>query len=353
MKLQSKTMTLTNCHLVLVQSHKTNLTSCSRDSLADPSGWASLSSGTFFNATHWKTTPEFVFSIRFCIFPFFFCFCFCFLLDRSKGAFCIFAFFVFSFCFCFFYCFFRFSVSCVVALLHLYWRRMESHQLAQNVFFFLTTSLVGVHLARQTWRRTFFRGKLRWMSRRGYMSGRRWKPKAGDVVIATPPKTGTTWVSQICHQIRMLGREDAMDFEEITEVVPWINVAWDVNQDCTSLLLRTWCSRKHRTLLVFDVLRVLINHAFCFYNSGRRSGGDTTFVQVSHGAKIHSDSPAEPGLGAGGRAEANRDDSRTWRPAQVIICISFGRTPTMDLLSRARTVGVCVIECRKPQVGAF
>lgn len=25
-----------------------------------------------------------------------------------------------------------------------------------------------------------------------------------------------------------------MDFEEITEVVPWINVAWDVNQDCAS-----------------------------------------------------------------------------------------------------------------------
>jgi aryl sulfotransferase len=40
-----------------------------------------------------------------------------------------------------------------------------------------------------------------------------------DVVIATFPKSGTTWAQQICHGLRSRGD---MDFEEITFAVPWI-----------------------------------------------------------------------------------------------------------------------------------
>jgi len=43
-----------------------------------------------------------------------------------------------------------------------------------------------------------------------------------DIFIATFPKSGTTWTQQIVHALRSRG---AMDFEEISEVVPFIDVA--------------------------------------------------------------------------------------------------------------------------------
>mmetsp|Transcript_67335 Transcript_67335/g.140279 ORF Transcript_67335/g.140279 Transcript_67335/m.140279 type:complete len:347 (-) Transcript_67335:251-1291(-) len=42
-----------------------------------------------------------------------------------------------------------------------------------------------------------------------------------DVVVFTPPKSGTTWVTHMCHQIRMHGRE--ISFEDQDDVVPWMN----------------------------------------------------------------------------------------------------------------------------------
>eukprot|EP00037_Helgoeca_nana_P000404 m.21561 g.21561 ORF g.21561 m.21561 type:complete len:320 (-) comp10491_c0_seq1:116-1075(-) len=51
-----------------------------------------------------------------------------------------------------------------------------------------------------------------------------------DVVITTSPKAGTTWVQQICHQLRS-GVEGDMSFEEISEVVPFIELAHDQGQD--------------------------------------------------------------------------------------------------------------------------
>eukprot|EP00035_Acanthoeca_spectabilis_P021903 m.440842 g.440842 ORF g.440842 m.440842 type:complete len:320 (-) comp18576_c0_seq1:40-999(-) len=51
-----------------------------------------------------------------------------------------------------------------------------------------------------------------------------------DVVITTSPKAGTTWVQQICHQLRA-GIEGDMSFEEISEVVPFIELAHDQGQD--------------------------------------------------------------------------------------------------------------------------
>jgi len=45
----------------------------------------------------------------------------------------------------------------------------------------------------------------------------------GDVYISTYPKTGTTWLQQICHQLRTGGDTD---FEEISEegIVPWLEM---------------------------------------------------------------------------------------------------------------------------------
>ena len=49
-----------------------------------------------------------------------------------------------------------------------------------------------------------------------------------DVLIATYPKAGTTLMQQIVHGLRTGGD---MDFDEITEVVPWLEVAHDVGLD--------------------------------------------------------------------------------------------------------------------------
>lgn len=48
-----------------------------------------------------------------------------------------------------------------------------------------------------------------------------------DTFIVTYPKCGTTWVSQILHQLRSKGH---MEFEEITAVVPWDILAQDCGQ---------------------------------------------------------------------------------------------------------------------------
>ncbi len=57
-------------------------------------------------------------------------------------------------------------------------------------------------------------------------------PDPTDIFISPYAKCGTTWMQQIVHGLRTGG---SMDFDEITEVVPWLELAhdmgWDVNDD--------------------------------------------------------------------------------------------------------------------------
>lgn len=62
----------------------------------------------------------------------------------------------------------------------------------------------------------------------GWQHGLAYKPDPTDVFIVTPPKCGTTWMQQIVHGLRTRG---SMDFDEISRVVPWINMAHDSGID--------------------------------------------------------------------------------------------------------------------------
>lgn len=54
------------------------------------------------------------------------------------------------------------------------------------------------------------------------------KPQPTDYIISTFTKCGTTWMQQICHQLRSRGD---MDFEEITYVIPYLALAYDTKMD--------------------------------------------------------------------------------------------------------------------------
>ncbi len=62
----------------------------------------------------------------------------------------------------------------------------------------------------------------------GWQKGLDYKPNPSEVFIVTPPKCGTTWMQQIVHGLRTRG---SMDFDEITQVIPWINMAHDCGID--------------------------------------------------------------------------------------------------------------------------
>ena len=54
------------------------------------------------------------------------------------------------------------------------------------------------------------------------------RPRESDVFVATYSKSGTTLMQQVVHGLRTRGD---MDFRDISEVVPWIEVAHDLGQD--------------------------------------------------------------------------------------------------------------------------
>ena len=54
------------------------------------------------------------------------------------------------------------------------------------------------------------------------------RPRPDDVFISTYAKCGTTWMQQIVHGLRTGG---AMDFDEISAVVPWLELAHDTGLD--------------------------------------------------------------------------------------------------------------------------
>ena len=62
----------------------------------------------------------------------------------------------------------------------------------------------------------------------GEAHGLAYQPDPTDIFVVTPAKCGTTWTQQIVHGLRTRG---SMDFDEITRVVPWIEMAKDMGID--------------------------------------------------------------------------------------------------------------------------
>ena len=69
------------------------------------------------------------------------------------------------------------------------------------------------------------------MTEQGRNRGLSFKPRSDDVFVVTPTKCGTTWMQQILHQLRSGGD---MSFDEIDDVVPYIELAYDVEIDLES-----------------------------------------------------------------------------------------------------------------------
>ncbi|XP_028406617.1 amine sulfotransferase-like isoform X2 [Dendronephthya gigantea] len=65
-------------------------------------------------------------------------------------------------------------------------------------------------------------------SEHGRLHGLNFKPRSDDVFVVTSPKCGTTWMQQILHQLRSGGD---MSFEEIYDVVPYLEAAYDLEID--------------------------------------------------------------------------------------------------------------------------
>jgi len=66
------------------------------------------------------------------------------------------------------------------------------------------------------------------MSAQGIERALAFRPRPTDVLISPFAKCGTTWVQQIVHGLRTRG---CMDFDEITAVVPWLELAYDMGID--------------------------------------------------------------------------------------------------------------------------
>jgi hypothetical protein len=54
------------------------------------------------------------------------------------------------------------------------------------------------------------------------------QPEDTDIFISPFSKCGTTWLQQIVNSLRTGG---SMDFDEITEVIPWLEMAYDLGLD--------------------------------------------------------------------------------------------------------------------------
>ena len=62
----------------------------------------------------------------------------------------------------------------------------------------------------------------------GWLKGQHFQPQSMDIIVSGSPKTGTTWIQQIVHQLRTGGD---MDFDDMFDLGPIVEFAHDLQVD--------------------------------------------------------------------------------------------------------------------------
>ena len=125
---------------------------------------------------------------------------------------------------------------------------------------------------------------LRLMTKKGRQKALRFVPRSSDVIVATPMKCGTTWMQQIMHQLRSGGD---MTFTGIGEVVPWIDLAYDVGQDLDAehkyqprcFMTHAWyddCPKGGKYIVVYREPCASFYSAFNFFEKKHFQPGEIT-----------------------------------------------------------------------------
>lgn len=81
----------------------------------------------------------------------------------------------------------------------------------------------------------------------GIEKGKAFQPKKTDIIITPYGKSGTTWLQQMVHSLRTRGD---MNFREVTEVVPWLEMAYDLGLEIEGR--QQWIPRAYKSHLSWD-----------------------------------------------------------------------------------------------------
>ncbi|MCL6270622.1 sulfotransferase domain-containing protein [Sansalvadorimonas sp. 2012CJ34-2] len=85
------------------------------------------------------------------------------------------------------------------------------------------------------------------MSKKSFDYGTAMPIEPDDVMLVSPPKTGTTLMQQICNQIKTRGGPDSMNFEDLYQVSPWLGWARDLDTN-PNLLASPRIFKTHQSL---------------------------------------------------------------------------------------------------------
>jgi hypothetical protein len=93
----------------------------------------------------------------------------------------------------------------------------------------------------------------------GEQRGLAFQPNPSDVIISPYAKSGTTWLQQMVHSLRTRG---GMDFTEITEVVPWLEMAHDLGLHLAES--QKWTPRAYKSHLPWPLVPKGAKYIYAF-----------------------------------------------------------------------------------------
>ena len=93
----------------------------------------------------------------------------------------------------------------------------------------------------------------------GEKRGLAFQPNPTDLIITPYAKSGTTWLQQMVHTLRTRG---SMDFTEITEVVPWLDMAHDLGLDLAES--QKWTPRAYKSHLPWPMVPKGCKYIYAF-----------------------------------------------------------------------------------------